>query len=115
MRTFTYKKQGDGHDSWICDDNGSKSIIYVTPLQYVTKLLSDAFDAKFEAYWKAKGYSDLHDLNSHVANPNSPHHTEALALIQWSHTAWEIAVADVNENSNVQAIIQSLPKFEPAP
>jgi len=112
MRTFTYKEQGDGRDSWICDDDGSKSIIYVTPVQHVTKLLSDAFDAKFEAYWKEKGYSDLHDLNSHVANPNSQHHTEALALIQWSHEQWELAVANIDEQSNIQEIINSLQVYE---
>jgi len=112
MRTFTYKEQGDGRDSWICDDDGSKSIIYVTPLQYVTRLLSDAFDAKFESYWKEKGYSDLHDLNSHVANPNSQHHTEALALIQWSHEQWELAVANIDEQSNIQEIINSLQVYE---
>jgi len=112
MRTFTYKEQGDGHDSWICDDDGSKSIIYVTPLQHVTQLLSDALDAKFEAYWKEKGYSDLHDLNSHAANHNSVYHAEALSLIQWSHDEWEAAIADIDEQSNIQEIINSLAPYQ---
>jgi len=112
MRTFTYKKQGDGRDSWICDDDGSKSIIYVTPLQHVTKLLSDAFDAKFETYWKAKGYTDLNDLNSHAANTNSVYNTEALSLIQWSHDEWEAAIADIEEQSNIEEIINGLESYE---
>lgn len=112
MRTFTYKKQGDGRDSWIYEDDGSKSIIYVTPLKHVTKLLSDAFDAKFEAYWRAKGYSDLHDLNSHAANHNSLYHEEALMLIEWSHEQRELAVANIDVQSNIQEIINSLQPFE---
>lgn len=63
-------------------------------------------------YWKEKGYSDLHDLNSHVANPNSQHHTEALALIQWSHEQWELAVANIDVQSNIQEIINSLQVYE---
>jgi hypothetical protein len=81
-------------------------------LDNFTTQLSSAFDAKFETYWKAKEYSDLHDLNSHVANPNSPHHTEALALIQWSHEQWELAVANIDEQSNIQEIINSLQVYE---
>lgn len=112
MRTFTYKQQGDGRDSWICDDNGSKSIIYVTPLDYVTKLLSDAFDKKFAEYWKAKGYENLTDLISHEANPNSIYHAEALSLVQWSHEQWDLAIANINEQSNIQDIINSLDAYE---
>ena len=111
MRTFTYKEQGDGGGSWICADNGSKSIIYVTPLQHVTKLLSDAFDAKFETYWKAKGYTDIGDLLSHAANPESVYHSEALSLVQWSHDEWEAAISDLDEASNIEEIINGLEPY----
>ena len=74
--------------------------------------LSLAFDAKFEEYWKAKRYFDLNDLNSHAANHNSVYHAEALSLIQWSHDEWEAAIADIDEQSNIQEIINSLQVYE---
>jgi len=74
--------------------------------------LSVAFDAKFETYWKAKGYTDLSDLLSHAANPDSVYNTEALSLLQWSHSSWEIAVNGLDENSNIETIINSLPDYE---
>ena len=70
--------------------------------------LSAAFDAKFETYWKAKGYTDISDLLSHAANTNSVYHSEALSLIQWSHANWEIAMSGLSENSNIEEIINSL-------
>lgn len=74
--------------------------------------LSAAFDAKFETYWKAKGYTDLNDLNSHAANTNSVYNTEALSLIQWSHDEWEAAIADIEEQSNIEEIINGLESYE---
>jgi hypothetical protein len=74
--------------------------------------LSAAFDAKFETYWSAKGYTDISDLLSHAANHNSVYHAEALSLIQWSHNGWEAAIADIDEQSNIQEIINSLQPFE---
>ena len=74
--------------------------------------LSSAFDAKFETYWMAKGYTDTTDLLSHAANHNSVYHAEALSLIQWSHDEWEAAIADIDENSNIEEIIDSLQPFE---
>lgn len=77
-------------------------------LDNFTTQLSSAFDAKFETYWKEKGYENLTDLVSHEANPNSPHYTEALSLIQWAHEQWEVAITNINENSNIEEIINSL-------
>lgn len=74
--------------------------------------LAIAFDAKFETYWRAKGYSDLSDLLSHAANPESVYHAEALSLIQWSHDEWEAAIADINENSNIDEIINGLEPYQ---
>ena len=74
--------------------------------------LSLAFDAKFEEYWKAKRYFDLNDLNSHAANQNSKYHEEALMLIEWSHEQWELAIHNIDENSNIEEIINSLHAYE---
>jgi hypothetical protein len=76
------------------------------------KELSLAFDIKFETYWKEKGYENLTDLVSHEANPNSPHYTEALSLIQWAHEQWEVAITNINENSNIEKIINSLAPYQ---
>lgn len=81
-------------------------------IESFTQELVSAFDAKFEAYWKAKGYSDLSDLNSHSVDTKSIHHQEALSLIRWSNSSWEIAVSGLNENSNIDEIINNLPIFE---
>ena len=117
MMTFTYKLQGDGRDSWgVKEFNGVELVnafmIYEEPVKWLTKQLSQAFDAKFETYWKAKGYSDLSDLNSHSVDTKSIHHQEALSLIRWSNSSWEIAVSGLNENSNIDEIINNLPIFE---
>lgn len=114
--TFTYKLQGDGRDSWGVKEftNGelvNAFMIYETPIEYLKKKLSDAFDKRFEAEWKGKGYPDLNDLLSHAANPNSVYHSEALSLVQWSHNEWEAAVADLDENSNIEDIINNLPIY----
>ncbi len=114
--TFTYKLQGDGRDSWGVKEftNGelvNAFMIYETPIEYLKKKLSDAFDKRFESEWKGKGYSDLNDLLSHAANPNSVYHSEALTLVQWSHNEWEAAVADLDENSNIEDIINNLPIY----
>lgn len=74
--------------------------------------LSNAFDLKFETYWKAKGYTDISDLLSHAANPDSVYQIEALSLVKWSHTNWEISVSGLNENSNIQEIINGLEPYE---
>ena len=81
-------------------------------LDNFTTQLSSAFDAKFETYWSAKGYTDISDLLSHAANHNSVYHTEALSLIQWSHNEWEAAIADIDEQSNIEEIINSLQPFK---
>jgi hypothetical protein len=80
-------------------------------LEFITPQLSAAFDIKFETYWKAKGYTDTTDLLSHAANPDSVYHSEALSLIQWSHNEWEAAIADIDENSNIEEIINSLEPY----
>jgi len=71
--------------------------------------LSYSFDAKFSDYWLAKGYTDIDDLLSHAANQNSKYHEEALMLIEWSHEQWELAIQNIDENSNVEQIIKLLP------
>lgn len=81
-------------------------------IESFTQELVSAFDAKFETYWKAKGYSDLNDLLSHAANTESVYHTEALSLIQWSHDQWDAAIADVDESSNIEDIINSLTPYQ---
>lgn len=111
MRTFTYKQQSDGRDSWTVNDNGNVFMIYVSPIEYVKSLLIDAFDAKFKEYWSAKGYSDFDDLNSHIANKQSPYHFEALSLIQWSHRQWEVAIYELDEQSNIEEIINGLEPY----
>jgi len=80
-------------------------------IELFTQELSAAFDAKFAFYWRAKGYVDLSDLLSHAANPNSVYHAEALSLIQWSHDEWEAAIADIDENSNIEEIINGLETY----
>lgn len=115
--TFTYKQQGDGRDSWGVKEftNGeliNAFMIYETPIEFLKKKLSQAFDAKFETYWKAKGYTDINDLLSHAANAESVFYSEALSLIQWSHDEWEAAVADIDETSNIEDIINSLTPYQ---
>lgn len=80
-------------------------------IELFTQELSAAFDAKFAFYWRAKGYVDLSDLLSHAANPNSVYHAEALSLIQWSHDEWEAAIADIDESSNIDEIINGLETY----
>lgn len=80
-------------------------------IELFTQELSAAFDAKFAFYWRAKGYVDLSDLLSHAANPNSVYHEEALSLIKWSHNEWEAAIADIDENSNIEEIINGLETY----
>lgn len=80
-------------------------------IELFTQELSAAFDAKFTNYWRAKGYVDLSDLLSHAANPNSVYHAEALSLIKWSHNEWEAAIADIDENSNIEEIINGLETY----
>lgn len=114
MKKYTYKKQGDGRDSWTCKVYDGDTVIdsymvYESPLEIKKKEVSDAFDLHFERMWRAKGYTSFDDLNSHTNNTESQYHQEALSLIKWAHTAWENAVVDLNENSDVQAFIQSLP------
>jgi hypothetical protein len=93
-------------------NNYLNAIPIVFDIESFTNELSTAFDAKFETYWKAKGYSDINDLLSHAANPDSVCHAEALSLIQWSHNEWEAAIADINENTNIEEIINNLSVFE---
>lgn len=71
--------------------------------------LSEAFDAKFETYWRDKGYTDLSDVISHATNPISRYHAEAMGLIEWWHSAWETIV--ISEESVIEDIIQNLPSF----
>ncbi len=117
MKKYTYKKQGDGRDSWTCKVYDGDTVIdsymvYESPLEIKKKEVSDAFDLHFERMWRAKGYTSFDDLNSHAANANSVYNTEALSLIQWSHDEWEAAIADIDEQSNIQEIINSLQVYE---
>lgn len=88
------------------------SRVFVFNEALFTQELSAAFDLKFETYWKAKGYTDISDLLSHAANPDSVYHSEALSLVKWSHINWEIATSGLNESSNIEEIINNLPAFE---
>jgi hypothetical protein len=117
MMTFTYKQQGDGRDSWGVKEFKDGELvnafmIYEAPLEFLKKKLSKEFDKRFEIEWKAKGYTDLSDLLSHAANPDSVYHAEALSLIQWSHNEWDAAIADLDESSSIEKIINNLSAFE---
>ncbi len=79
--------------------------------KFSLSMLSLHFDEKFKTYWSEKGYENLTDLISHEANPNSIYHAEALSLVQWSHEQWEIAAAQLNENSDIEQIINSLQEY----
>lgn len=87
------------------------SRVFVFNEALFTQELSAAFDAKFETHWKAKGYTDTSDLLSHAANPESVYHSEALSLVQWSHNEWEAAIADLDEASNIEEIINGLEPY----
>jgi hypothetical protein len=117
MIEFTYKLQGDGRDSWGVKEFKDGELvnafmIYEEPIHWLTKKLSEAFEAKFETYWKSKGYSDLSDLNGHSIDISSIYNQEALSLIRWSNRNWEIAVSGLNENSNIQEIINGLELYQ---
>lgn len=42
MNIYTYKKQGDGRDSWICEEpNGNKYMVYESPETILKKAQYD--------------------------------------------------------------------------
>lgn len=117
MKKYTYKKQGDGRDSWTCKVYDGDTVIdsymvYESPLEIKKKEVSDAFDLHFERMWRAKGYTSFDDLNSHTNNTESQYHQEALSLIKWAHDEWEAAIADIEEQSNIEEIINGLESYE---
>lgn len=76
--------------------------------KFSLSMLSLHFDEKFKTYWSAKGYENLTDLISHESNDTSPHHQEALQLVRWWHDTWELISSDLNEQSDIEQIINSL-------
>lgn len=73
--------------------------------------LSIAFDAKFETYWRGKGYEGMEDLLSHASNTYSQYHLEALSLLNWWHTEWQEATQGINEQSNIEEILNNIEPY----
>lgn len=81
MKTFTYKKQGNGVDSWIVTDtNGEKTIIYISPVELYKKEVNDYHNLMLEKVLKEHDYISIGEVALWLETDYSQ---EANSIINW--------------------------------
>lgn len=91
--TYTYKKQGDGRDTWRCEVKDGKTLIDIYMVEYLTA-----------DNWKLKAVLNADGLLSQVETALNalPEPTKTNALFAWDNSL------TVDSNSDTTKMIQSV-------
>jgi len=94
--TYTYKKQGDGRDTWRCEAKEGETLIDVFMVEYLEV-----------DNWKLKAILNEDGLLTSVetAIDNLPEPTKTNALFAWNNSP------TIDSNSNTTGLIQAVLKL----
>jgi hypothetical protein len=100
MKTFTYKIQGNGVDSWIVTDtNGEKTISYISPIELYKKEVNDYHNSLLENVLKQHNYISLGEVLMWVG---TEFNDEAQSIINW----WKLS------SEQVLAHLETITKYQ---
>jgi hypothetical protein len=89
MKTFTYKLQGNGVDSWIVTEtNGEKTIIYISPIDLYKKEVNDYHNLLLEKVLKDHNYISIGEVALWI---QTEYNDEANSIINW----WKLSSEQV--------------------
>jgi hypothetical protein len=89
MKTFIYKKQANGVDSWIVTDtNGEKTIIYISPIDLYKKEVNDYHNLMLEKVLTDHNYISLGEVALWL---QTDYNDEAHSIINW----WKLSSEQV--------------------
>lgn len=89
MKTFTYKLQGNGVDSWIVTDtNGEKSMSYISPIEMYKKEVNDFHNLMLEKVLNEYNYLSLGEVALWL---QTDYNDEANSIINW----WKLSSEQV--------------------
>jgi hypothetical protein len=89
MKTFTYKLQNNGVDSWIVTDtNGEKSMSYISPIDLYKKEVNDFHNTLLENVLKQHNYISLGEVALWL---ETDYNDEAHSIINW----WKLSSEQV--------------------
>jgi hypothetical protein len=89
MKTFTYKLQGNGVDSWIVTDtNGEKTMSYISPIELYKKEVNDYHNTLLENVLKQHNYISLGEVPMWIG---TEFNDEAQRIIDW----WKLSSEQV--------------------
>ena len=92
MKTFTYKLQGNGVDSWIVTDtNGEKSMSYISPIEMYKKEVNDYHNTLLENVLKQHNDISLGEVALWL---QTDYNDEAQSIIDW----WKLSSEQVMAN-----------------
>jgi hypothetical protein len=91
MKTFTYKLQGNGVDSWIVTDtNGEKSMSYISPIEMYKKEVNDFHNTLLENVLKQHNYISIGEVALWL---QTDYNDEAHSIINWWKLSSEQVIA----------------------
>jgi RNase P/RNase MRP subunit POP5 len=89
MKTFTYKKQNNGVDSWIVtNSDGTKYISYISPIELYKKEVNDYHNTLLENVLKQHNYISIGEVSLWL---QTDYNDEAHSIINW----WKLSSEQV--------------------
>ena len=89
MKTFTYKLQNNGVDSWIVSENNVPTeIIYISPIELYKKEVNDYHNTLLENVLKQHNYISLGEVALWL---QTDYNDEAHSIINW----WKLSSEQV--------------------
>jgi hypothetical protein len=110
MKTFEYKLQGDGRDSWLVTDGTEKFMSYISPIEVYKKEIEDYHNLMLVDLLNRKNYLSLGEVSLWVEDEN--YGTEATQIIEWFKSTYQTIVEHlekIEQYQNPQTFISSLP------
>lgn len=80
MKTFEYKLQGDGRDSWIVTDVAEKYMSYISPIELYKKEVNEYHNLMLEQVLKDHNYISIGEVALWLETEYSQ---EAQSIIDW--------------------------------
>jgi hypothetical protein len=113
MKTFTYKLQNNGVDSWIVTDtNGEKSMSYISPIDLYKKEVNDFHDSMLFEILKQHNYISLGEVPMWLG---TEFNDEAQSIIDWWKLSSEQVLAHletITEYQNSSEFCETISVFK---
>jgi hypothetical protein len=113
MKTFTYKLQNNGVDSWIVSENNVPTeIIYISPIELYKKEVNDYHNTLLENVLKQHNYISLGEVPMWLG---TEFNDEAQSIIDWWKLSSEQVLAHletITEYQNSSEFCETISVFK---